>query len=98
MTDATKSIVRAALAGDPSLTADARTKLLAILDRPTNADDCPDRLLTFTEASKMLGLTTRSVRALADSGALDRVRLPGRVRARHVRLRDVRRLMEGGVK
>lgn len=55
-----------------------------------------DRLLRRGEVARRLGVTPRSIDNLARSGALRRVRLPGRVRGAGFRERDVDQLINGG--
>ena len=95
MTDATTRIIRAAVEGDPTLTPEARRAWLAVLTSNPEQKGETNKLITFKEAGRLLSLCPRSGRALADRGALTRVHMPGRRRARHVRLADVERLMQG---
>lgn len=61
-----------------------RSAIWRLLDgeKPTSADDdSKPKVLSAKEAARMLGVTVRTVGGLAKSGAVRRVKLPGRVRA-----------------
>ena len=55
----------------------------------------PDRVMTATEAVKMLGVTTRTVFNFAKQGLLRRVQYSGRKRAGGFRYSDVSGLWSG---
>ncbi len=93
--EATKAIFKA----DPSLTPAERTRIVALLlnsgaNTPTPKDAIP-RLLKRDEVARRLGCTPRTVDNLAASGALPRVKLPGRSRSVGFRESDVTALIEG---
>jgi len=55
-----------------------------------------DRILRRAECARRLGVTPRTIDNLARSGALYRIRLPGRSRGAGFRERDVDHLINGG--
>jgi len=56
----------------------------------------PDRLLRPRAAALRLGCTPRTIFSLLASGALTRVRLPGRIRGAGVRESELTALIAGG--
>jgi len=96
--DAVKSILRA----DPSLSTPDRARLMALLrkggpEKPDTAPAAPEpRLLRRAEAARRLGCSIRCIDNWARDKILDKVRMPGRVRAAGFREADIRRLIEGG--
>ncbi len=55
----------------------------------------PDKLIRPRAAADRLGVTTRTVFSLLRTGALTRVRLPGRTRALGIRNSEVESLIAG---
>jgi predicted DNA-binding transcriptional regulator AlpA len=87
-------LARLALTG---LSARDRADLIRELsDMPARQE--PDRLLRPKEAAKRLGMTPRSIFNLLKSGALTRIRLPGRKRGLGIRNSEIDALIEGGAK
>jgi hypothetical protein len=73
-----------------------RALLVAELVPTTAAQAAPDVLVVKrAKAALLLGVSTRTVSALAASGALPPVRLPGRTRAVGFRLAYIESLAEG---
>lgn len=62
-----------------------------------DADAPPDRVVTASDAGKILGVTGRTVFNFARQGLLRRVKFTGRKRAGGFRFSDVLRLLEGSV-
>jgi len=62
----------------------------------TPAQQEPDRLLRPKAAAVRLGVTPRTIFNLMHSGALTRVKLPGRVRGAGVRESELTALINGG--
>jgi len=76
-----------------------RKALLETFARPTperNAAPAPERILRRRQVAEMLAQSARAVDRLAESGALPRVRFPGRSRGAGFRLGDVQRLIGAG--
>jgi len=94
-TDAIKSMLKA----DPSLTPEDRNAILQAV-RNHGKTDTPrseptPQLISRKQAAAMLGRSTRLIDLLANSGALQRVKLTGAVRAAGFRKSDVIALIEG---
>lgn len=85
-------LAKLALAG---LSAKDRQSLLRELT-DTPAPQEPDRLLRPKDAAVRLGVTPRTIFNLLKSGALTRVRLPGRKRGCGVRDSEIADLVAGG--
>lgn len=94
-TDAVKSMLKA----DPSLTSDDRNAILQALKNHGKADtsrsERTPQLLSRKQVAAMLGRSTRLVDLLANSGALQRVKLTGATRAAGFRKSEVVALIEG---
>ena len=84
-------LARLALAG---LTARDRQELIRELtDTPEPQE--PDRLLPIRSAAARLGKTPRTIFNLLKSGALTRVKLPGRTRGAGIRESEIAALIGG---
>ncbi len=94
--DATAAIWRT----DPTIEAKERARLLRVLQNPDKSTATPnlDRIMRRVEAAALLGCTKRTIDNLAASGALHKVRLPGRVRGCGFRASDVQSLVEGSTR
>ncbi len=85
MLDTTQDAVKALLRADPSLTPTDRTRILATIrehgktDTPTAP--APDCILRRVEVARRMGCSLRAVDHWARAGLLQKVTLPGRVRA-----------------
>ncbi len=89
----TKSKLLVEIAGMPDR--DPRLSRVAAALSDGNTTEAPARLVRRIEAAKRLGVTLRCIDRLAVSGALRRIRLPGRVRAVGFRESDVSAIIEG---
>jgi hypothetical protein len=74
MTTATRNIILAALDGDKSVTATARTDALNILDG-NSADGEADRVMDRAEVARVLNCCLKSVSRYAQRGVIRAVRL-----------------------
>jgi hypothetical protein len=98
MNPATLEIMKSVLKTDPSVTADERERLLALL-RPgqkTASDFRPERLLKRKQVADMLSSSPRLVDKLSSEGLLHKVKYPGRVRAAGYRLSEVQAIIAEG--
>ena len=102
MLPTTVDAVRALLKADPSLTPADRSQIVGTIrnhGRPVEAKPTTERhgphILTRAEVAKRFDRALRFVDKLAAEGVLQRVTLPGRVRACGYREADVERLMCG---
>ena len=102
MLPTTVDAVRALLKTDPSLTPSDRSQIVgAIRNHGQPAEPKPTReresarILTRAEVAKRFSRTLRFVDTLSAQGVLQRVTLPGRVRACGYREDEVERLMIG---
>lgn len=92
MQDATQNAVQALLRADATLTPQARRDILAAMQnngKAVNATEKPVRIVRRKEAARILACTTRTVDNLCRTGALPRVKLPGRERALGIRESDL---------
>ena len=98
MEQTTIEIIRAGLKGDPTITPEQRTRLLALLRSPVtpvceqSAPKVP-RLIRRAEAANRLSCTTRTIDKMAAAGILRKRKLPGRMRAAGFLESDVEKLM-----
>jgi len=86
------------LKGDPTISPQERTRLLAALrepaaQRPAPVTSAEPRLLRRGEVARRFGRSLRFVDKLAASGVLAKRKLPGRVRASGFLASDVDRLI-----
>jgi len=58
----------------------------------------PDRILRRAECARRMAVTPRTIDNLARTGALKRIRLPGRTRGAGFRERDIENLINAGEK
>lgn len=94
MSAANLQLARLAVDG---LSAQDRTEFLrAYTNQP--AEVRPDRIVRRAECARRLGVTPRTIDNLARTGALKRVRLPGRTRGAGFKESDVAHLINGGVR
>ena len=100
MLPTTVDAVKALLKADPSLTPADRSQIVGIIrnhGRPAEPRPSPKRqgacILTRAEVAKRFNRSKRFVDKLATEGVLQRVTLPGRVRACGYREADVERLL-----
>ena len=100
MLPTTVDAVKALLKADPSLTPADRSVIVGAIKnhgRPTETTTKPERqgacILTRAEVAKRFDRSLRFVDKLAAEGVLQRVTLPGRVRACGYREADVERLL-----
>ena len=98
MKETTIAIIRAGLQADSDISAAERNHWLALLRNGGELQEQPrnePRLLRRAEGSRRLGIGLRAFDGLCKSGALQKVKLPGRKRACGVRETDLIALMEG---
>jgi hypothetical protein len=100
MLPTTIDAVRALLKTDPTLTPADRARLLLIIKGYGKADSTPNvrtepRLLRRGEVARRLGCSLRAVDSWTREGILEKVILPGRVRAAGFRETDISALIEG---
>jgi len=101
MLPTTGDAVKALLKADPSLTPADRTRIVAAVRNHGKPTDEPPverpraRILQRAEVAKRFGRSLRFVDKLAVEGILQRVKMPGRVRACGYREEDVERLIAG---
>lgn len=100
MLGTTKEAVAAVLKGDPSVTAQDRTRIIAVLRDhgcPSPSPNIPrePRILRRKEAARRMACTTRHVDNLAREGLLTRIILKGRKRAAGFRESEVNALIGG---
>ena len=91
MSAANLQLARLALAG---LSAQDRLEFIRDLSSKP-AEVRADRILRRGEVARRLGVTPRTIDNLARSGALLRIKLPGRARGAGFRERDVDHLING---
>ena len=101
MLGTTKEAVAAVLKGDPTVTVQDRTQLLAVLrDHGRTGSDGTitrePRILRRKETARRLACTTRHIDNLAREGILTRIILKGRKRAAGFRESEVNALIGGG--
>ncbi len=92
MQDATQNAVQALLRADATLTTQQRRDILAAMQnngKPVGPMEKPARIVRRKEAAKILSCTTRTIDNLCRTGALPRVKLPGRERALGIRESDL---------
>jgi predicted DNA-binding transcriptional regulator AlpA len=99
MLTTTVEIVKAGLRADPSLTPDARDRIIQAIRLSEKPDSAPRdeslRLLRRTEVAKRLSVSLRTVDKLNQQGVLKKVSFPGRGRAAGFRMADVEALIGG---
>jgi hypothetical protein len=95
MLRATRDALRAILATDATVSPESRAALLERLEDVPQEKQPAVRLLRRKEVAELLGTSTRTVDSLASTGALRRIKLPGRKLASGFRSDDVQRLMNG---
>lgn len=96
MLDATIQVIRASLKADTSLTTIDRNRILTGLRGSKPPEYHPEpKIAKRAEAAARLGLGLRAFDGLCKSGALQKIKLPGRVRACGVRESDLVALIEG---
>jgi hypothetical protein len=99
----TIEIIRSGLKADPSLTANDRTRILALLrngPKPTEnkaAHPTKPRIIGRIRTAERIDRSLRFVDRLAQEGLLKRVTLPGRKRAIGFVESDVEALITGGL-
>ena len=100
MLPTTHDAIRSMLKADPSITPQDRSTILATIKNHGNTstpnNEQGPQLITRKQAAAMLNRSPRLIDLLAGSGALQRVTLPGRIRAAGFRRADVVALIEGG--
>lgn len=102
MLGTTKEAVAAVLKGDPTVTAQDRTQIIAVLrdhgcTSPGEKITREPRILRRKEAARRMACTTRHVDNLAREGILTRIILKGRKRAAGFRESEINALIGGGV-
>jgi hypothetical protein len=102
MLSTTVDAVKALLKADPSVTPDDRIRIVSVIRNNGAAAAAARpkatverRVLTRAEVARRFNRSTRFVDGLGNSGALRRVRLPGRTRACGYLVEEVERLMLG---
>jgi predicted DNA-binding transcriptional regulator AlpA len=101
MLDSTLSAIGSIFKTDPSITTQARSKMLAYLraggDLPAQAEapTSEQRIIRRKAAANRLGISTRAIDYLAAQGILPKRRLPGRLRACGFLESDLVALMTG---
>ena len=94
----TRELIRAALRTDPTISPDARKRvLLALADRTADAVAPAPRVLSFPEAAARLACGKRLLHRMARAGQIRKVKLPGRVRCRGILESDLEALLTSGV-
>lgn len=101
----TRDAVRSILKTDPTCSNEDRQRVLDALSgkavvasgAPTPALT-PPRIVRYPEAAQQLGCGVKLLHRLAQTGAIRKCRLPGRVRCRGVLAEDLARLMAEGVR
>jgi len=99
MNPATLEIMKSVLKTDPSVTAEERERLLALLrpgQKASSSDVRPERLLKRKQVADMLSSSPRLVDKLSSEGLLHKVKYPGRVRAAGYRLSEVQAIIAEG--
>jgi len=101
----TRDAVRSILKTDPTCSADDRQRVLDALSGKAVAaigaavpPPARPRIVPYAEASKQLGCGVKLLHRLAQTGAIRKCRLPGRVRCRGVLEEDLTRLLADGVR
>ena len=102
MQKTTQEAVAAVLRGDPTVTAQDRTQIIAVLRdhgcaNPSANITREPRIMRRKQTAERLGRTTRFVDNLAREGILTRIILKGRKRAAGFRESEVNALIGGGV-
>ena len=102
MLTTTCNAVREILRADPSITPTDRNRLLAMLRnrgeaKPTEPTPAEPRIVRRAEFARRMGVSLRAVDNWSRAGILEKVKLPGRVRAAGFRESDLRTLIEGKV-
>ena len=95
MTDTTRTIIRAAVEADKTLTPTDREAIESVMDSRDPFDTLP-RLVRYEEAAAQLRCSRSRIKQLVASGALVRVVPHGGVRAIGVTERSLRELLSGG--
>ncbi len=96
MKTATLVALKAILEADPVRTHADREQLMRTLGLAEGATQVqPDRIIPIEEAAARLNRTKRSLRHLAQRGALKKFKLPGMSRACGVRESDLNALLQG---
>lgn len=100
MLNTTKEAVAAVLKGDPTVTAQDRTQIVAVLQNhgrtgPVAGTTREPRILRRNETARRMGCTTRHVDNLAREGILTRIILKGRKRSSGFRESEVNSLIGG---
>jgi hypothetical protein len=100
MLPTTVDAVKALLRADPSLNATDRSRIVTTIRNHGMHDNVRarperrgERLLTRAEVARRFDRSLRFVDKLAAEGVLERVRMPGRIRACGYRETDVERLL-----
>lgn len=98
MLSTTRDAIKAISLADPSITPEARQRLMAALSEPAKESDGGPRLrvMKVSEVADLLQVSKRTVLALAKSGSLKRVILPGRKLAAGFLSTSVEALLDGG--
>jgi len=92
----TKTAIAAIVAADDSLTGDERRAIVARLNESADKPRLPvDRILSIPDTAGLFNRSSRTVKAWAQAGILQRVILPGRKRACGFRQSDIERLIAG---
>ena len=101
----TRDAIRSILKTDPTCNEDARQRVLDALSGKavpaSGAVVTPParpRIVPYVEAAKQLGCGVKLLHRLAQTGAIRKCRLPGRVRCRGVLEEDLTRLLADGVR
>ena len=77
MTQNTENVIKAVIAGDPTITPDAAQAALdALAAKPTEAED-GDRVLSRAEVAKIMGKSVKAVDIYGRRGIIQRVYLTG---------------------
>lgn len=96
----TVTIVRSACSADHTISAAHEKQIIEALRNPCTSTDVASssvpRLLRRREVAKLLNVNQRTVDNLSASGALPRVKLPGRSRSVGFREADVIALIQEG--
>lgn len=96
MTDTTRTIIRAAVEADKTLTPTDREAIESVMDSRDPFDTLLPRLVRYEEAAAQLRCSRARIKQLVASGALVRVVPHGGKRAIGVTERSLRELLSGG--
>ncbi len=94
----THAAIRSILAADPSVTPSDRIRILTQMQnhkKTLESMTTESRIIRRAEAARRLGCSLRTIDNLACCGALNRIRLPGRIRACGFRLSEIEALIAG---